>query len=168
MQRIDLEKVLPAMEGWQEEGDYYTPENILMCGKCNTPKMAIVTVPGLFDNRPSPRRCKCMQEECEREEAESKRKAALERIDRLRKQGLTEAQYKDSTFAIDDRADEQASSYCRNYVEKWQEINAKNIGLLLHGDVGGGKTFLASCIANALLDKGEPVIMTTIPPFLWQ
>lgn len=163
MQRINFDKILQAMEGWQEEGDYYTEANILMCGKCHTPKMEIVNVPGLFKERPSPRPCKCMQEHREREESEYRRRTALERIERLRKQGLTEAQYKDSTFAVDDRADEQASRYCRNYVDRWQEIKSRNIGLLLHGDVGGGKTFLASCIANALLDKGEPVIMTTIP-----
>lgn len=163
MEKSDFESILPNMEGWQEPGDYCTPEGILMCGKCHTPKMAFVTVPGLFDNRPSPRPCKCLQEYREREEAERNRQIALERIDRLRKQGLTAAQYIDSTFALDDRADEKASNICTRYVAKWDEIKAKNIGLLLHGDVGGGKTFLASCIANALLDKGEAVIMTTIP-----
>ena len=163
MQQIDLEKILPAMEGWLEEGDYFSPEGIAVCGKCHTPKMAIVNIPGVFENRPSPRRCECMQAVAQQEEAKHNRQAALARIDRLRKQGLTEAQYMESTFAIDDKADERASNICRNYVDKWQEINKENIGLLLYGDVGGGKTFLASCIANALLDKGEPVIMTTIP-----
>ena len=33
-------------------------------------------------------------------------------------------------------------------------------GLLLWGDVGTGKTFIAGCIANALLDRGIPVLMT--------
>ena len=163
MEKVDFESILPQMENWKEPGDYYSPENILMCGKCNTPKMALVTIPGLFENRPSPRPCKCAQERMQREDAERERQVALERIERLRKQGLTAAQYIDSTFAMDDRADERASRICTRYVDKWEEIKAKNIGLLLHGDVGGGKTFLASCIANALLDKGEPVIMTTIP-----
>lgn len=163
MQRIDLESVLPSMEGWQKEGDYFSPEGILHCGKCHTPKMAIVTIPGLFENRPSPRPCKCAEERMKQEEAEYNRQIALERIERLKKQGLTSAQYMESNFSMDDRADEKASETCRRYVAKWDEIKAKNIGLLLHGDVGGGKTFFASCIANALLDKGVPVIMTTLP-----
>ena len=163
MEKINFGSILPQMEGWKEEGDYYNPENVLMCGKCNTPKMAYETIPGFFENRPSPRPCKCAQERMQQEDAERERQAALERINRLRKQGMTSAQYADSTFASDDRADEKTSNICRRYVDKWDEINAKNIGLMLHGDVGGGKTFLASCIANALIDKGIPVIMTTIP-----
>lgn len=163
MEPINFESILPQMEGWKEEGDYYNHENVLMCGKCNTPKMAYVTIPGMFENRPALRPCKCENERLQREDAERERQAALERINRLRKQGMTSAQYADSTFATDDRADERTSNICRRYVDKWDEINAKNIGLMLHGDVGGGKTFLASCIANALIDKGIPVIMTTIP-----
>ena len=33
-------------------------------------------------------------------------------------------------------------------------------GLLIWGDVGTGKSFFAGCIANALLEKGVPVLMT--------
>jgi DNA replication protein DnaC len=38
---------------------------------------------------------------------------------------------------------------------------AQNIGLLIFGNVGTGKTYFAACIANALTDKGVPVIMTS-------
>ena len=37
---------------------------------------------------------------------------------------------------------------------------------LLWGDVGTGKSFIAGCIANALLDKGVPVIMTNFARLL--
>ena len=43
------------------------------------------------------------------------------------------------------------------YVENWKEAYKSNIGLLLFGDVGTGKSFLAGCIANALLDQDVPV-----------
>lgn len=163
MEQVNVLTVLPRVSDWQEEGDYFTQEGVLMCGKCNTPKMAFVTVPGLFENRPSPRNCRCEQARAEQKEAEYKRRIALENIERLRKQGLTSAQYMESKFSMDDHADEKASKICTKYVDKWEEIRSKNIGLMLYGDVGGGKTFYASCIANALIYKGEPVIMTTIP-----
>ena len=52
------------------------------------------------------------------------------------------------------------------YVEHWPEAFKKNIGLLLFGDVGTGKSFLARCIANALLDQDVPVLMTNFPTIL--
>ena len=39
-------------------------------------------------------------------------------------------------------------------------------GLLLWGDVGTGKTFIAGCIANALIEKGIPVLMTNFSRIL--
>ena len=40
------------------------------------------------------------------------------------------------------------------------------LGLLLWGDVGTGKSFFAGCVANALLDKGVPVLMTNFAKIL--
>ena len=37
---------------------------------------------------------------------------------------------------------------------------AENLGLLLWGSVGTGKSFLAGCIANALMEREVPVRMT--------
>lgn len=162
MQKISFENVIPWMEDWKEPGDYYNEEGILICGKCNTPKMAFVDIPGLFEHRPSPRQCDCVKAKAEREEAEYSRRRALEEIERLRKQGLTSAQYMESNFSMDNLHDEKATNTCKRYVEKWEQIKAENIGLMLHGNYGGGKTFYASCIANALLYKGEAVLMTTI------
>ena len=52
------------------------------------------------------------------------------------------------------------------YVENWKEAYKSNIGLLLFGDVGTGKSFFAGCIANALLDQDVPVLMTNFPTIL--
>ena len=41
-------------------------------------------------------------------------------------------------------------------------MEEKNIGLLFWGDVGTGKSFLAGCIANALIDQGISCCMTSI------
>lgn len=49
------------------------------------------------------------------------------------------------------------------YVDHWPEAFKRNIGLLLFGNVGTGKSFLAGCIANALLDQDVPVLMTSFP-----
>lgn len=44
-----------------------------------------------------------------------------------------------------------------NYLKGFYQEKGKTIGLLLHGDVGTGKSFLASCVANELLKKGYSV-----------
>ena len=48
----------------------------------------------------------------------------------------------------------------------WKEAYRNNTGLLLFGDVGTGKSFFAGCIANALLDRDVPVLMTNFPTIL--
>ena len=47
----------------------------------------------------------------------------------------------------------------KQYADKWDEISRENIGLLLFGNVGTGKTYAAGCVANVLLDKMIPVRM---------
>lgn len=39
-------------------------------------------------------------------------------------------------------------------------------GLLIWGGVGTGKSFFTGCIANALLEKGVPVLMTNFSRIL--
>ena len=51
--------------------------------------------------------------------------------------------------------------YAHRYVERWQTMRAENLGLLLWGSVGTGKSFLAGCIANALMELEVPVRMTS-------
>ena len=51
---------------------------------------------------------------------------------------------------------------CRNYVEHWDEMLAQNAGLIFYGSPGTGKTFAASCIANALMQRRVPVLVTSI------
>lgn len=46
--------------------------------------------------------------------------------------------------------------------------NRQGDGLLFTGPVGSGKTFLACCIANALIQKGERVYFTVVPDLLDQ
>ncbi len=46
------------------------------------------------------------------------------------------------------------------YAANWEEMNAENIGYLLWGKVGTGKSYFAGCIANALMEREISVCMT--------
>lgn len=54
----------------------------------------------------------------------------------------------------------------QNFAKNFSEGNCHGQGLLLTGNVGSGKTFLASAIANYVLDKGKQVLFTVVPDLL--
>lgn len=68
-----------------------------------------------------------------------------------------------NTFAQDDNRNPAVSDVCRKYVDHWEEMKADNIGILFYGGVGTGKSFLACCIANALIDRCVKASVTNFP-----
>lgn len=161
---IFLDILRPAMtQDNSADDDYKDEDGLLMCGKCHTRKQTFFEVEGLIPRTIVPCLCECEQKRVEQEKEARQREEARQRIEAMRRNGIADEQYISCTFALDDREDEKASDFCRKYVEEWKWAQETNAGLMLYGDVGGGKTFLAACIANALVDKGVPVMMTTIP-----
>ena len=57
----------------------------------------------------------------------------------------------------------EAGTKCRNYIKNFATMAETNVGLMLYGDVGCGKTFLAGCIANALIEQDYSVLMASLP-----
>ena len=53
---------------------------------------------------------------------------------------------------------------CLNFISNFDDKNQKN--LLFTGNTGLGKTFLSSCIANAMIKKGKTVLYQTAPVML--
>lgn len=140
-----------------EQGDYII-DGLLYCGKCNTRKQTRVV---LFGRERTPMcLCKCEIEKRERAEAERKRAEFMEHVKRLRKEGFPESDMERWTFAADDRANEHITKIAGNYVEHFDEMRKAGKGLLFYGKVGTGKTFISACIANALIDKGFPCLVT--------
>lgn len=46
---------------------------------------------------------------------------------------------------------------CWRYVKNWPEMRERNVGLLLWGGAGSGKSHAAQCVANELLSYSPPV-----------
>ena len=51
-------------------------------------------------------------------------------------------------------------------MENWKDMQQRNIGYVLMGPVGTGKSFFAGCIANALMEQGIAVMMTNFSRIL--
>jgi len=152
-----------------EEGDYTDGEGFLVCGKCHTRKQFEITLPESFGQKKVRRvgvACKCRQEEIAKEKADRERKEFHQRMSMLQKDGITDPAYLQYTFDQDDKRNPEVSQVCRKYVENWEEMKKDNIGILFYGGVGTGKSFLACCIANALLEKLVSVSVTNFPRIL--
>lgn len=151
-------------EGIAVSGDYIDADTgLLMCGRCRTKKQTVVKLMGRTMKPPC--LCRCRSEELEKEEQKRKDKELMEGISRLKSAGLQDRTFFAYTFANCDET-HPCAGYAHRYVGHFTEFQKKGQGLLLWGNVGTGKTFLAGCIANALMEKNVPVLMTSFPKLL--
>lgn len=140
------------------DGDYIGEDGLIYCFKCNTPKQCKITI--FESERTVPCICKCEKERLEREEKERKDREAATRIKALRSAGFPESNMQEWTFANDDMANSKITQAMQRYVDNFAEFKEQGKGLLLYGNVGTGKTYAACEAANALIDKGYPVLVT--------
>lgn len=141
----------------KHEGDY-VKDGLIYCHKCNTQKQCRVKLRGVETIVPC--MCECRQREKEEERRALDEMARLQRIREMRKVGFPDYEMQFNTFDKDDRSNEKLSDIAMRYVDNFDEMLSRGKGLLLYGTVGTGKTFMSSCIANALMDKGHPCLVT--------
>lgn len=140
------------------EGDYVGEDNLYYCGKCNTKKQTVVTMFG--STRIVPCICQCRADEIKAEEEAREKREFFDKVMKLRNVGFPEKAMKEWTFENDDGGNPTLSNAMKNYVEHFEKFRAEGKGLLLFGTVGTGKTYLAACVANALISKGVPCLVT--------
>lgn len=146
------------------EDEYLSDTGLIYCSKCRTPRQMRIEAAGTTIE---PRcLCKCQQAEQEKREQERKHREFLDRVARNRSVGLTDPSLRKHTFENDLGYNPKPMGIAKRYVQHWEEFQKTSTGLLMWGDVGTGKSFIAGCIANALLDKGVPVIMTNFARLL--
>ncbi len=146
------------------ENEYLGEDGLIYCEKCHTPVQCRInmngkeTIVGCI--------CKCRAEELEREKKRLEEEERIRRIQRMKATGIQEKHLLEWRFEIADNSKDIQIG--KRYVENWKKVRADNLGLLLWGEVGSGKSFLAACIANALLEQGIPVLMTNFSKILNQ
>ena len=166
---VVVDEVLKEMENAKNEGmkasdDYMDTETgLLMCGKCHTKKQKKISFLGVA--RVVGCLCQCAAEEMEREREKHREEEELLHIRQMKSAGLQDSTFFEYTFANCDET-HSCAKYARRYVGHFAEFQKNGQGLLFWGNVGTGKTFLAGCIANALMEKNIPVLMTSFPKLL--
>lgn len=155
-----------AEQAAEPETEYLAEDGLKHCKVCGGKRETVITMPG-----GSPVRVKCWCQ-CPTDYDRLKSEETRETVRRNREicfRGFENVA--GFTFESDDRSgDPKISDACKAYADRFSENLRRGMGLLLYGTVGTGKTFLAGCIANALIDAGYCVRMTnfaTIADELW-
>jgi len=162
-----LDRFLESIEETRNEpheGEYLGEDGLLYCEKCRTPIQCRKEFLGKM--RTLHCTCKCRQEEMKREKEEREAREQMLHIGRLKSTGIQERHLLDWRFDVAEDSD--TIRWAKNYVANWKKVREENLGLLLWGDVGTGKSFAAACIANALLEQAIPVLMTNFSKILNQ
>lgn len=146
-----------------EDGDFIK-DGLLHCGRCLTPKQTKIEFMGKIIEPMC--LCKCEVESREKEAEEERQRQRAERIAKNRTNCFPERQMQEWTFDNDDGANEKLTNMAKRYVARFDSFVKDGKGLLLYGGVGTGKTYLACMIANALLDKGYPCLVTNFSRIL--
>ena len=164
----EIEAMITDITATTAEAEDYTGEDgLLYCGKCHTPKEAYFskeTAQWLGHDR-HPAECDCHRAAREKREAAESRQKHLEKVEDLKRRGFTDPAMRNWTFEHDNGRNPQTET-ARFYVESWETMQAENIGYLFWGGVGTGKSYLAACIANALMEKEVAVCMTNFATIL--
>lgn len=138
--------------------NYTGDDGLLYCSKCHTAQQCRIEVFGIAKIVPCV--CKCMNEALEREKARQAHFDKMAEIRRFRDMGFTDRDMSAHTFEADDGANPALTKAAKAYVEHFNDFRKQGKGLLLYGSVGTGKSFVAACIVNALIEKGYPCLMT--------
>lgn len=158
----DLIKVLPSGRAELQHDEYIDHEDgLIHCSRCGEPKQIRLTTSIGFSRAV---RIPCF---CEREEQTKQNLARCEeerrcRIEQLRSRGIRSRLYRNYTFAEDNGLVPEIR-FAKEYVRRFERLEPEGSGLLFWGGVGTGKTYLAACIANALIDREISALITSIP-----
>lgn len=133
----------------------YIKDGMKYCSLCNTIKQCTSSFKG--KEYIIGVMCKCEEEKYQVTLAEKEKAKKAKEVE-VCKRGIIDKLYLDMTFNKSD----SKMVYAEKYVENFDKYKAENIGLMLIGDKGTGKTFAAACIANALAEKCVSVFMANV------
>lgn len=130
-----------------------------LCDKCNTPNSSF----NPYLQKYVICLCKCEVAARDKKIAEEENKEQLEKLSKLYTYSLMDQSSKDKTFKNFDFniGNRKLYNFAKKYCDNWEQVKKENIGAMITGDTGIGKTYITYCIANELLSKYVPIVMTS-------
>lgn len=130
-------------------------DGVARCRKCKQPRMFLFAEAGRW----LPCACACNG-------AEDEDKAEL--IVANRRQSGIDGRYSRADFDRFDETQENKEVFeaCLRYALRFEKIRKRGMGIYLHGQSGTGKTYLAACIGNMLLEAGVEVFFANVNTIL--
>lgn len=149
----------------QTNEDYMGDDGLIYCHKCHSPRQTRIDL-GDGKTRTVWCDCKCMEEKHHKEEKEFEEKQNQFRVNQIRSNAFHYSSMKEWTFERDDRKNPSISDKLKRYAGNFADFYKTGNGLLLYGAVGAGKTYLAACVVNAVIDNMYSAKMTNFSRIL--
>lgn len=112
--------------------------------------------------------CSCKKTELAKQEKENEYMEKQIRLNQIFKNSLMDEKFYKATFENWNHniGSKKIYNICLKYANNFKKVKEENIGLLIYGTPGNGKTHAVSCIANFLLSKEIPTICVSINKLL--
>ncbi len=150
-------------DGRKPGEDYRDADGILVCGKCGEPRERMFPAGRILQGAaPCPDHVP-LPEGGSGQAARGNRAGGGrgDRTERLRKQCFpSSGRYAFCTFDADDGRNAAQSTVCKAFAATFDPKDPE--GLVLYGKRGTGKSFHASCMANAVIERGFSCLVTDI------
>lgn len=160
---MNVRNIVDSVPGAVENSGDYMKDGLLHCGTCHEPKEMKTEFPWGGQTVRVMCRCETAEFATREKEAKTQKKAAY--IEWLRDCGIPHSLHEYRFERVED-ALQGVSQSIKKYVDKWDEMKQENAGLLFWGGVGNGKTYIAACVANALIDREVPCVITSFGKIL--
>lgn len=140
-------------------------DGLLHCNVCKETLEVFYPQGSLLEGRKHHRQCACERKAYAEDAKYHKEKEHQELVARNKGICFEEKEMKNWIFQNADE-ENRLIKIARDYVANWEEMKRNHMGYLLWGPIGTEKSYLAGCIANALLEQEVTVKMTNFNTIL--
>ena len=134
----------------RDDDEYLGPDGLIYCRRCGNPRELIINAMGITKTV----RCICPCQKAKRDAEASRSRRDAYDVERRKCFLNVNDEMRYWTFENDDGKTPTWSEPMMRYADNFADFKSKNKGLLLYGNVGTGKTYMAAAIANRVIDNG--------------